>query len=359
MFRTACMTAFALVCLGTAARAEDCGPLKQITSLNMTPLPGGRFMVPVTINGTQQQLLLNTAGGITSLMQNSANAMGLQPIDASHIKLLSTNGNVSQNYVQIDFQLGAIHDPTLQLIVTPQGGGNTPPFVGSLAGDFLGLNDAEMDFAGRKLNIFSKDHCPGHVLYWNPTAVAVLPITLQTATNLDSRTGYMRYAYRGSHIIVPVSIDGKDFKATINTGSPTSSMDMNTAKFIFGITADSPGSVPVKNGNDGDPAHQSFIHTFSSLTFDTVTVTNARFLVYPDLIGARDPNNGMDTENRARHFDDNVGRTDISIGMDVLRKLRLYVAYGERKLYVTPASAPAAATPAGAAPAASMAAPAH
>ena len=40
---------------------------------------------------------------------------------------------------------------------------------------------------------------------------------------------------------------------------------------------------------------------------------------------------------------DNVGRDDIAIGMDVLRKLRLYVAYGERKLYVTPATAPAAA----------------
>lgn len=355
MIRTACTVAFALTCLTSAVHAEDCGPLKEITSLNMTPLPGGRFMVPVTINGTQQQMLLNTSGSITSLMQNSVSAMGLQPIDASHIKLLSTNGNVSQSYVQIDFQLGAIHDPTLQLIVMPPAGGNAPPFVGSLAGDFLGLNDAEMDFAGRKLNIFSKDHCPGHVLYWNPTAVAVLPITLQEPNNLDSRSGYMRYAYRGSHIIVPVTIDSKDFKAQINTGAPTSSMDVNTAKFMFGITADSPGSVPVRNGNDSDPAHQSFTHTFSSLTFDTVTVTNARFLIYPDLMGARDPNNSMDTENRARHFDDNVGRDDITIGMDVLRKLHLYVAYGERKLYITPASAPAA----GPAPAASTAAPAQ
>src|ERR1700744_1814968 len=103
MFRTACTIAFAFTCLGTAAQAEDCGPLKQITSLDMTPVPGGRFMVPVTINGTQQQMLLNTAAGITNLTQDSASAMGLQPIDASHIKMLSTNGNVSQSYVQVDF----------------------------------------------------------------------------------------------------------------------------------------------------------------------------------------------------------------------------------------------------------------
>ena len=350
MMRAACAMAFALTCLGTAAQADDCGPLKQITSLDMTPLPGGRFTVPVTINGTQQQMLLNTAGGITNLRQDSASAMGLQPIDASHIKLLSTNGSVSQSYVQIDFGLGALHDPRLQLIVMPAAAAPPPPFVGSLAGDFLGLNDVEMDFAGRKLNIFSKDHCPGHVLYWNPTAVAVLPVTLQNPNMLDSRNGFLPYAYRGSHIIVPVTIDGKDFKAEINTANPTSSMDTNTAKFIFGVTADSPGSAPIKNANDSDPNHQSFAHTFASLTFDTVTVTNARFLVYPDLMGARDPNNSTDTANRARHFDENVGRGDIAIGMDVLRKLRLYVAYGERKLYVTPATAPAPA-PNSAAPA--------
>jgi len=341
MIRTACTVAFALTCLTTVARADDCGPRKQITSRDMTALPGGRYTVPVTINGTQQQMLLATAGGITTLRQDAATAMGLQPIDASHIKLLSSNGNVSQNFVQIDFALGRLQDPMLQLIVMPPDGGAAPPFVGNLAGDFLSLNEVEIDFADRKLNVFSKDHCPGHVLYWHPDAVAVLPITFQVPSFQNTRSGFALYSNRGSHLIVPVTIDGKDSKAEVSTGNIISSMGAGTAKFLFGVTADSPGSVPVKNGNDSDPAHQSFIHTFPTLTFDTVTVTNPRFLIYPDRIGARDPNNSTDTENRARRVDDNVGRDDIAIGMDVLRKLRLYVAYGERKLYVTPATAPA------------------
>lgn len=345
MIRTFCTIALALTCLGAAARADDCGPLKQISSLDMTPLPGGRFMVPVTINGTQQQMELATAGGITSLNQESADKMGIQPIDASHIKLLSSNGATSQSYAQIDFQLGAIHDPKLQLIVMPSGSGNAPPFVGNLAGDFLSLNDVEMDFADRKLNIFSKDHCPGHVLYWHPAAVAVLPIILQMPTAVDSRTGFRRYSYRGSHIIVPVTIDGKTFKAAINTSSPTSQMSTQTAKFIFGVTADSPGSVRAGNGAASDPDHTPFTHTFSSLTFDTVTVTNPHFFVYPDLTGANDPNNTSRTDMRVSRVDDNIGG-DITIGMDVLRKLRLYVAYGERTLYVTPATAPVPPSPA-------------
>ena len=179
MIRTACTLAFALSCLTTMARAEDCGPLKQISSLDMMALPGGRYTVPVTINGTQQQMLLATAGGITTLRQDAAATMGLQADRRQpHQAARPANGNVSQNYVQVDFALGRLQDPRLQLIVMPPDGGNARRLSGNLAGDFLSLNDVEMDFAGRKLNVFSKDHCAGHVLYWNPTAVAVLPITL-------------------------------------------------------------------------------------------------------------------------------------------------------------------------------------
>ena len=333
-----------LAFLGSPAWAEDCGPLKQITSLDMTVGTAGRYLVPVTINDTPQKMLLSTAGGVTNLRQDAVTAMGLHPIDASHIKLLSGNGTVSQDYVQIDFRMGVIHDPILQTIVMPVQGSGPPPFAGELAGDFLSLYDVEMDFAGRKLNFFSKDHCPGHVLYWNPTAVAVVPISLQMPTAVDSRTGFRRYAYRGSHINVPVTINDKPFKAALNTASLTSTMSEGTAKFIFGVTADSPGAVPL-GSVDGNPEHKAFSYVFPTLTFDTVTVTNAKFYIYPNLVGSRDPNNTSRTDTRVSRIDDNIGG-DISIGLDVLRKLRLYVAYGELKLYVTPATtAPAQSAP--------------
>lgn len=328
------------------ALADDCGPLKQIVSADMTVGPGGNFLVPVSINGAPQKMLLATAGGITSLRQDAMDALGLHAIDASHIKLLSSNGATSQSYTQMDFALGAIHMPKLQVIVMPASG--TAPFVGSLAGDFLGLYDVEMDFAGRKLNLFSKDHCPGHVIYWKADALAVLPITLQTPTGDDSRTGFRTYSYRGSHINVPVSINGKDLKAAINTASQTSAMSTDTAKFLFGVTADSPGAVPL-DSPDGNLEHRPFRYTFQTLTFDTVTVTNAKFIVYPNLTGAKDPNNAGRADTRLHRIDDNIGG-GVSIGLDVLRKLHLYVAYGENKLYITPASAPQA-MPVAAAPA--------
>jgi hypothetical protein len=93
--------------------------------------------------------------------------------------------------------------------------------------------------------------------------------------------------------------------------------------------------------SDPNPEHRLFRYTFPTLTFDTVTVTNAKFLIYPNLTGSKDPNNSSRTDTRVRHIDDNIGG-GTTVGLDVLRKLHLYVAYGELKLYITPASAPLA-----------------
>ena len=326
------------------AWAEDCGPLKQITSIDMVQAPQGpRMFVPVTINGMPRQMLLNTAGGISNLQGPAVEAMGLHAIDASRVKMLDTAGNATQFYVQVDdFVMGAIHGPHMQFIVTKAANANANlPFVGSLAGDIMSQYDVEMDFAAHKLNFFSKEHCPGHVLYWNPTAVAVVPISFEAPTSDNSRTGFRSYAPRDIHIFVPVTLDGKTFLAAINTAANNSTLSANTAKFQFGITADSPDSKPLRSF-DSDPNHKVFGHVFSTLTFDGVTVTNPHVAIIPDLVGSKDPNNAGRTDTRIGRIDDNIG-PQLTIGMDVLRKLRLYIAFGERKLYVTPASVPVAA----------------
>lgn len=326
------------------ALAENCGPLKQITSIDMVPAPqGARMFVPVTINGIPKQMLLNTAGGISSLQKGAVEAMGLHAIDASRVKMLDSAGNATQFFVGVDdFTMGAIHGPHVQFVVTDAANANANlPFVGSLAGDIMSLYDVEMDFSAHKLNFFSKEHCPGHVLYWNPAIVAVVPISFEAPTGDNSRTGFRPYVSRDIHIYVPVTLDGKPFLAAINTAANNSTLSANTAKFQFGITADSPDSKPLGT-LDGDPEHKVFGHIFSTLTFDGVTVTNPHVAVIPDLIGSKDPNNSSRTDMRIRRIDDNIG-PQLTIGMDVLRKLRLYIAFGERKLYVTPAAPVASA----------------
>ncbi len=57
-------------------------------------------------------------------------------------------------------------------------------------------------------------------------------------------------------------------------------------------------------------------------------------MVYPDLIGTKDPNNAFQTGSHVNRVDDKLG-PEVTIGMDMLKNLHLYVASQEHKLYIT------------------------
>ncbi len=67
-------------------------------------------------------------------------------------------------------------------------------------------------------------------------------------------------------------------------------------------------------------------HRFRTLTFDGVEVINPLFVLKPSPSGA--------------HRVGMADSPDITIGMNVLRKLHLYFAFGERLLYVSSAAGP-------------------
>ena len=207
------------------------------------------------------------------------------------------------------------------------------PVVGVLANDLMSNLDVEIDFAAHKINYFSTDHCEGKVIYWPAAAIAVVPYR-------TSRTGRNPSPLDDSHIRVPVTFDGKQLIAVIDTGASRTTLSEQVARDLFHVTADSPGSVPLGTVAN-DPEHKVFDHVFDGLTFDGVTVSHPRVVVFPDLVGSKDPNNRLRTGDLIRKVDDDIG-PELTIGMDILRKLHLYVACREHKLYIT-SSAPTVA----------------
>ena len=119
----------------------------------------------------------------------------------------------------------------------------------------------EIDAADRKIRFIDKGHCAGHVLYWNPTAVAVQPIQGQLATADATRKRFNSNIHRGVGVYVTVNLDGKDVIASVSTGSDISAMGARMAKFVFGVTADSPGST-VQASPDGNPGNAPFVMSF-------------------------------------------------------------------------------------------------
>lgn len=334
--------ALALVYTGQAAWAQECGPLKQVASLDGTPVGNSSVMtVDAKFNGVSKPMIVQTGALISSLREGALDGLGLHPIANSIVVSVKDKKQSSESFTQVeDFSVGAIRVPRMQFQVPPDTM-DAQPWVGVLGSDLFSVYDMEIDAAGHKVNFFAKDHCPGHVLYWKPTAVAVLPFQEQLTTASQTRTGFNLYFTRGSSVYVPVQLDGKDVTASISSGSQYSSMSASMAKFMFGVSADSPGST-LQPSDDGNPAHASFIHTFPTLTFDTVTVTNAHVLIYPDPEGIANADIFRRSDTRLRQNGEYFSR-HMSIGMDILRRLRLYIAFGEKKLYITPATAPVAA----------------
>ena len=152
-------------------------------------------------------MLLNTGGSLTTLTTAAVDQLKLHALDSSHLRLLDSAGNASRRYVYAQsFQMGTLRANDLPFMVTPgadAGGDGT--FDGVLAGDFMARYDVELDFAARKMNYFSHDHCAGHVIYWPATAIAVVPFRTQRpllpsipGERLPASSTDPRHAYPGA-----------------------------------------------------------------------------------------------------------------------------------------------------------------
>jgi hypothetical protein len=299
--------------LNTGARAADeCGPLKMATSAKLIGMTSRKF-VPVAINGVPKILLLDTGGFMSQLSRDTVDELKI-PTHDGYIQLADVSGNVSKKYVIADtLKLGNLVAANQPMMVSP---GNLDA-DGILSSDLLLRYDVEMDFAGNKLNYFLPEHCKGKVIYWHPDAIAAVPITI-----VDK-----------SRLMVPVTLDGQKFNAMIDTGATRTTITMRTAKSVFGLEPSSPGMTPLGNVN-GDPKLASYSHVFPTLTFEGITVTNPKVAIMPDRMASADPT--QQTGNRALTNGEFYKIPELILGMDVMRHLRIYMAFKEKTLYVTP-----------------------
>jgi predicted aspartyl protease len=311
--------ALAILFANSAAWAADCGALQQVNTVDLVRGPN-RALVPVSINGTPKLFLLDTGGFMTQINGAVAKELGLV-LRESNTKMLDLYGNASTKEVWIDkFTIGRLNGENIHMAVQPNPDfGKGTRYVGLFGPDLMGRYDVEIDFGAYKMNYFSPDHCPGHVVYWQHAALAVVP---------------MRFHKR--HIRLPVSVDGKQLTAEIDTGATNTTMTAEAARRVFDLTPETAGNVSINpRGMTG-----AYLRIFSTLDFEGVAVKNPHIVILPNLVGKNDPNNGQQTEWRTKRMDDLEDQSDMLIGMDVLNKLRLYIAFDENKLYISEASTP-------------------
>jgi len=290
----------------TPARAETCG-LKLLASLPMQDDVGSQLVVPITIQGTPQKMVLDTGGFVGMLTTETVETLKLPKYEMAGT-VYSLKGRMT-HFAQASLDVGPLHASSMQFLVTaPFGSWKQEGIAGTLSQDFLQRFDVDIDFGARKVNIMMQDHCPGQVVYWTK-AFAVLAFTTDD----------------NGHIRVPVTLDGKDYKAEIDTGSTVSLLSPAVAHGAFGLDAEGAQS-----------AAGSFTAHLNTLTIGGVTVQNPHLDVILDTMGQRiQADEAVSGDIGAS----TQGLPDVLIGNDILRHLHLYIAYNEKKLYVTAADA--------------------
>lgn len=296
-----------MVLLGTTISgiADQPCQLKQYTSIDLgTDIAGGVY-VPATIDGHAENLLVDTGGIVSMLTETTVHDLSLTRGHLSCCMFVYMLGARLTELAHADtVQLGNMKAGRTVFLVMPDGGMPSDE-AGTLAPDFMGNYDVELDFAKGKFNLFSPEHCPGQVVYWTHEAYAQIPIEIE----------------RMGHISVQVQLEGKTMQAWLDTGSSRSLLAFESARDLYGWDEKTADLKVTAHRNDGSPS--VYHYPFKSLSFSGVSVSN------PDI--ALISSQGLG--------DRGLPKSQLILGMDSLRQLHLYIAYKEKAIYVTAAGA--------------------
>jgi predicted aspartyl protease len=290
--------------------------LRQAASLPMDEGYPGRIVVDVTIGGRMWHFLVDTGNVFSSVYEHTADELGL-PLHAvgPHVEIYGTGGNLTRRSSKLpDLSFGSIKGGDIPVLVDPD------PLIsagidGVLAADILSQYDLDLDFANHKVNLVLQDHCRGDVVYWSNTYAA------------------SDFTLRNNHVELPMKLDGHDVTATLDTGAINTHLYDTAAQSLFGIDASTPGIEPIAGVPPG--AVDQFQYRFKSLSIGGLAVNNPLIYIMQDRALASFERNHAPSPDigNAPHLD----TTDILLGMNVISKLHLYIAYKEHKIYLTDA----------------------
>jgi hypothetical protein len=311
----AAATMLTAVLLPGAAEAADCGALKIVDRIQMERTPANVDLIPVTLNGQAKKFIFSSSDFGTNISKKSVTDLGLHPIANSRLQTIQLGGNRTNEDVTLkQFQFGHMLATDVFMNVSPDSSTD-----GTIALDVLRANDIDVDFGTDIMNMFSTDHCPGQIVYWKAPAVVAAPI-------IWADTFSMR---------VRAMMDGHEVIAEIATGTPDTIIYSDRAQSFYNLNPGDPGMEEKGALSDGEKTYE---HVFKSLVFGgTVTVNNPHVIVWPRL-SARTFDHAPLVGDRAKSERDLFDVPDMVIGMNVLRKLHMYIAMNENKLYFSDAT---------------------
>lgn len=327
--RAVLLLALAATSLSAAAlEADPAGGcrLRQLAELDVEILPGYGAVIPVQLDGRAVRMSLNTSTAYSLIPDSIATGLNLPRQDVAAAGGLATvNGSPILDAVRFQtVTLGNLNIRNMVLGVRPEQEGErypkpegAMPWVGTVGMDLLSAVDFELDLAAKKVRLFSQDHCQGNVVYWT-----------QDYTQLPLAKDSLGVVY------FPLELDGRQIEATLATGATMSLIDARVAERVYGFNEKSAGVE--KEVVEGSGATASVRPM--ALTAQGINVRNAR-------IRLSNRGKGCAQAVRATHEVKAIGYSNcegvypLTLGQNVLSRLRVYVATKENMVYVSRADA--------------------
>jgi hypothetical protein len=274
------------------ARAGECRPVRQ-WSLDFVVAANGDMLTRQLLGGGHAYFVIDTGSVADLLFADQADALHL-PRGRGSSAIVGAGGTATDE---------AVVDPASlrEYFVVPRTPGGDPREAGVLGAPLYRDHDLELDFQRRKIDLYLPDHCAAGLVFRAPDFVA-LPLR----------------ADRFGRAFVTVMLDGQPLSALIDTGATNTAISLDAAQRRFGLSPGSAGVEPVGPGWDvHGNALVTYRHRFRSLDIGGIRIGSPR----------------VDLSDSAWEPD-----VDLILGMDELRRLHLFFAFRERKLYAKAAA---------------------
>ena len=303
--------ALLLVAWAASAAATTC-PHDPDILLQTTDGADGQARIAVGIGGVPRNFIFDTGAPLSVLRESVVDELGLQHVPIPLDAISGATGRPFQEGAIVPLvELGSAQRKDVGFLIEPRSHAENDKQAGLIGANLFGADDLELDFAHHRIALRAPGSC-------RPDTMPGLPLTVTPSR----------------HVLVRVLLDGQGVKALIDTGAAQSILLVEAAHRLYGID---PSLLPHAGeiiGADGGRI-AAYARPFGTLAMGSIVLNNPPVVIVPDQTHRmRRPLSGT------AGLDEDAGLPDLVLGMPILRRLHLIIAYRDATLYVAQAETP-------------------
>jgi predicted aspartyl protease len=311
-----CLLGLAFCFAASSGAAETSGKHCRYQKISTLPIDmkGHRPLVKGSINGQPVRMVIDSGAGATTLNRGLAERLSL-PL--THTKMTAYGvGGASEVYAArvSEISIGAVHGGARYLYLNWDSAldGELDVLVGA---DFLFQNDVELSLADRKLDFFHPVDCADAFLaYWDREASVA---AIEAVDEHQSR------------IQLTVEINGQKVRAIVDTGAPTSSIDLKAARRA-GIDVNGPGAKPIADVSGiGGRKRKRWVVPVASVVVGDEQIHDVRIEVGDFIAPMQEESGSMAIASML------ASEPEMLLGLDFLEAYRVLFAVSQRRMYLS------------------------